>query len=567
MGAPSIPARIIAIGLSPAEMARASVLLDATPVAVAPQRAIDLLASPAVELVMLDLATAETLVPVLLEPSAPGTLPAPLLALYNPEQPKEAEAAQKLVGARRAHLVAKTGDYLARLPLSARSAWSAGRLVRERLARLARRIATLAGEKHRLESVEESMSEGLLVLDRDYRFATINPVARELLGVRSLEELARKLRDNELDPGLHPIFWLEAHDEQAKPVRCWEVLGCEQKACPAYGSGLFPCWLYDGTLCRGRGRGRDSFPAKLEDCSQCVVYQRNAHIDDPARARGRREVQVLHPVRKILVSLSAPIVDEEGQFLGVVKLLRDVTTERLLQQVRSEFSSFITHELRTPLTSIAGFLSLVLGGHAGDLTDAQHRQLGAAHRQAKRLERLVDNLLDISAIEAGRLELQLSHFDLIPTLVETVEMLRPQANAENIELRVEPAEEPLPVVADRERIIQMLTNLVGNAIKYTEAGGSVRVGARPGDEGVVVEVADTGRGIPPDDIPHLFDKFYRIRAEAAPGARGSGLGLAICKGIVEAHGGRIWVESAPGQGSHFLFTMPTRAKPGQADPS
>jgi len=420
-------------------------------------------------------------------------------------------------------------------------------------------LAALAREKHRLESALECMSEGLLILDPDYRGATVNPAARALLGVNGLEELAGKLRAGEIDPGLHPVFWLDAHDEHAKPLRCWAARQCEQRDCPAYGSGLFPCWLYDGTLCEGGTLGR--FPAKLEACSRCPVYQGNARLEDPAQAYGRREVSIARPARKTLVSLSAPIVDEAGRFLGVVKLLRDVTTERMLEQLRADFTSFITHELRTPLTSVSGFLALVLGGYAGEVTEAQRRQLEAAHRQAKRLEGLVDNLLDLSAIEVGRLELQIGHFDLVPLLVEAAEVLRPQAVAKGVELRVGAVDEPLLVAADRERVLQVLTNLLANAVKYTDEGGRVNAAARPTADGVAVEVADTGRGIPAEEIPHIFDKFYRVRAGARR-VHGSGLGLAICRGIVEAHGGRIWAESAPGQGSRFHFTIPPAPEVG-----
>jgi len=425
---------------------------------------------------------------------------------------------------------------------------------------VSRRLAALAEEKHHLDAAIACMSEGLLILDRDYRSATINPAARELLGVQSLDELARKLRDAEIDPGLHPIFWLEAHDERAQPVRCWMMLQCGRERCPAYGSGLFPCWLYDGTLCADGAAA--AFPAKLDACYRCPVYQSNARLEDPSRAHGRREVTIARPARRVLVSQSAPVVDEAGRFLGVVKLLHDVTTERMLEQVRADFTSFITHELRTPLTSVSGFLSLVLGGYTGEITEAQRRHLEAARNQAHRLQSLVDNLLHIAEIEAGRLQLQRGHFDLVPTLVESIEMLRPQAGAKQIEMRIGPAHEPVVVFGDRERVLQVLTNLVGNAIKYTTAGGRVEVAARPTEGGVMVEVADTGPGIEADEIPRLFEKFYRARSPGAGRAQGSGLGLAICKGIVDAHGGRIWAESALGQGSRFFFTIPHPPSPG-----
>jgi signal transduction histidine kinase len=511
------------------------------------------MASPGVELLLVDLAAGEE------RALDAGALPAPGHALLVLYEPPNAGQAERLARSRPVHLLCKEGDYLAQLPLAAQAALWAGRLVRDRLDAHKADAGAMAEARRRLEAAIECMSEGLLVIDREYRFATINPVARELLGVESLEELAAKLRDGEIDTDLHPIFWLEAHGEEAKPVRCWDLRQCGQEECPAYGSGLFPCWLYDGTACDGEPGER--FPGKLEACYRCAVYRHNARVRDPAQARGRREVTLSRPRKKILTSVSAPIVDDQAQFLGVVKLLRDVTTERLLEQVRAEFISFVTHELRTPLTSLSGFLSLVLGGHAGELTDAQRRHLKAARRQGERLGRLVNNLLDVSAIEAGRLELQLSHFDMVTAIAEAIEMLRPQARRKRLDLRVMPTDEPLFVVADRERIIQVLTNLVGNAIKYTSAGGRATVTASATDEGALVEVADTGRGIGPEDLPRIFDKFSRVRSPGARAVEGSGLGLAISKGIVEAHGGRIWAESAAGEGSRFFLTIPPQERP------
>jgi len=421
-------------------------------------------------------------------------------------------------------------------------------------------VVALEEERRRLASAIACMSEGMLILARDYRSATLNPAACDMLGVQDLPELARKLRAHDIDPDIHPVFWLESHDERAKPVRCWLTRECGRDDCPAYGSGLFPCWLYDGTLCHG---GEPApFPAKLDHCCECSVYQANAGLGDPGRCCGRREIALSQPTKRTLVTLSSPIVDPDGRFLGVVKILHDVTAERALAQKRAEFASFVTHELRTPLGSLAGFLALVLGGHAGEVPAPQRRHLQTALGQAKRLERLVDTLLDMAAIEAGRFRLHLRRFDLTPLVVECVDLLRPQAEAKGVALHIALPALSLIVAADPDRIGQVLTNLVANAIKYTHAGGSVEVAARSAPDGFVVEVADTGIGIPPDDIPHLFDRFYRSSTGSAF-AKGSGLGLAICKGIVEAHGGSLAVQSTPDKGSRFSFTIPRNPRPAQ----
>jgi len=426
-----------------------------------------------------------------------------------------------------------------------------------------RLLAALAEEKRLLDAAIECMSEGLLILDRDYRFATINPAARQLLGVDDLADLAAKLRRGELDAGMHPVFWLEAHDERAKPVRCWLTRECGQENCPAYGSGLFPCWLYDGTLCEGGAP--ESFPDKLEACRQCSVYQANARAIRPEQVHGRREVAITRPARRVFVCLSAPVVDPGGEFLGVVKLLHDVTAERQMERKRAEFASFVTHELRTPLNSISGFLSLVLGGFAGELSDEQRAPLESARAQVARMEKLVDSLLDMAAVEAGRLRLEFARFDVMPLVLECVEMLKPQAAANSVAVNVTPPPEPLVVTADRDRILQVLVNLTANAIKYTGEGGTVEVAVTPEPDGVTFAVSDTGCGIPADDLPHLFERFYRTSTATAR-AKGSGLGLALCKGIVEAHGGRIGVESTPGEGSRFFFTLPRNPRRGASKP-
>jgi len=168
---------------------------------------------------------------------------------------------------------------------------------------------------------------------------------------------------------------------------------------------------------------------------------------------------------------------------------------------------------------------------------------------------LVDDLLDLSAIETGHLRLTRRTFDIVPLLGETAEALRPQADARDVALRVAPSDGRVLVCADRVRIGQVLTNLTANAVKYTDPGSPVTLSARRSGDGVCVEVADAGQGVPATDLPHLFDKYYRVHTPDSA-SRGSGLGLAVCRGIIRAHGGRIWVDSPEGQGARFLFTIP-----------
>ncbi|MFW6161945.1 MAG: ATP-binding protein [Planctomycetota bacterium] len=544
--APDSP-RIAAVGVPQEEISAVAAGLGLPVEVIEPSGAPAALARRRPDLVLADLGAAAGLI----EQTPAGPAGPQFLVLYSPEEVRGAEA---LARSGRVHLLSRGGDYLAWLPQFARQAAEAGQRLREAVRRL-------VSEKHRLESAIESMSEGLLVLDRDYRSGLLNPVARELLGVDSLQALAARLRDGDVDPGLHPLFWLEAHGPESQPVRCWVALDCGREDCPAYGCGLFPCWLYDGTLCHGDAPER--FPDKLTRCAECEVYRSNAPVAEPSRAEGCREVMTERSPQRVLASVSSPIVDEEGAFLGAVKLLREVTVERKLERMRAQFVEFITHELRTPLTAVSGYLWLLLEEKSGRLTAAQRRQLGVAHRQCKRLMGLVDELLDLSAIETGHLRLTRQRFDLAALLDETVEALRPQAQARQVDLRVATAPRPLPVDADRIRIGQVLTNLAANAVKYTAARSPVTLSARRNDEGVVVEVADAGRGISAADLPHLFDRYYRADVTAAR-ARGTGLGLPICKGIIDAHGGHIWAESVQGRGARFLFTLPPGAP--AADP-
>jgi signal transduction histidine kinase len=169
------------------------------------------------------------------------------------------------------------------------------------------------------------------------------------------------------------------------------------------------------------------------------------------------------------------------------------------------------------------------------------------------MDRQIQDLLEIARIEAGQLTITRAQLSARELIVEAVDLQRPLASSASLELRVELDREVPEVWGDRDRLLQVFENLIGNAIKFTKAGGRIRVGAAPSDHEVVFWVADTGGGIAPESLPHIFDRFWQATSAARQGA---GLGLPITKGIVEAHGGRIWVESTEGQGATFSFTIP-----------
>jgi PAS domain S-box-containing protein len=241
------------------------------------------------------------------------------------------------------------------------------------------------------------------------------------------------------------------------------------------------------------------------------------------------------------------------------RLLEDLAAqnERLLEldRLKDEFVALVSHELRTPLTSIRGYLELLLAGEAGDLTDEQRQFLGVVERNAHRLLALVGDLLFLAQVEAGRLALELGAVDLDSIAAECVETARPLAEEKGVTLTLATGPVPL-VVGDRARLSQLLDNLVSNGIKFTPSGGRVDVRIRGLRGKAVIEVRDTGMGIPATEQEHLFERFFRTSKATEQAIPGTGLGLAISKAIVEAHGGGIVVASDDDAGSTFRISLP-----------
>jgi signal transduction histidine kinase len=232
---------------------------------------------------------------------------------------------------------------------------------------------------------------------------------------------------------------------------------------------------------------------------------------------------------------------------------------RELDRLKDEFIALVSHELRTPLTSIRGYTELLLDGEAGDLTDDQRQFLGVVDRNSHRLLHLVGDLLFLAQVEAGKLVLEVGAVDLGTVASESVETARPQAEAKEITLTL--ATGPVPLVAgDRARIAQLLDNLVSNALKFTPEQGRVDVRVRALDNQAILEVRDSGMGIPADEQKFLFERFFRTTTATEQAIQGTGLGLAISKAIVEAHSGRITVASTQGAGTTFRVALPLRSQ-------
>jgi len=256
--------------------------------------------------------------------------------------------------------------------------------------------------------------------------------------------------------------------------------------------------------------------------------------------------------RTLYASVSA-ILSADGERIGRVAVMRDVTHFKELDEMKSEFVATVSHDLRAPLTFMRGYATML--PMVGELSDKQSEYVEKILHGVGQMGELIDDLLDLGRIEAGvGLELQPCHLGAV--LVEAVDGMRARATAKGLTLRLEPAEGTAVMAGDAALLRQAITNLVDNAVKYTPSGGIVTVGLSVRDDQSVIRVSDTGIGIAPDDQVRLFEKFYRVKRRDTMGIKGTGLGLAIVKSIVERHGGRVWVDSDLDQGSTFYISLP-----------
>lgn len=259
---------------------------------------------------------------------------------------------------------------------------------------------------------------------------------------------------------------------------------------------------------------------------------------------------------RVVMAHLSPVRTERNKFLGVVTVLRDVTKEVEADRAKSEFVSNVSHELRTPMTAIKGYTDLLHAGAVGPINEDQERFLEIIKNNADRLTALINDLLDISRVETGRVRFEPRLMQIADVIADVVNVLAVQAEEKHQTLAYQVAAGLPEIMGDRDRLHQVITNLVGNAIHYTPEGGRVEVRAYAVESAVRVDVADTGIGIAPEDLPHIFERFYRADDPLVQEAAGTGLGLSIVKMFVEMHGGRVWVESEPGRGSTFTFILP-----------
>jgi len=242
--------------------------------------------------------------------------------------------------------------------------------------------------------------------------------------------------------------------------------------------------------------------------------------------------------------------------LGCILTLHDVTKEKQLEEMKLDFVSMAAHELRTPLTSIRGYLSIFIEENKDKFTVTQNMFLHRISVAAQQLTALTENLLNVSRIERGALAVSMQPIDWIHNAREVVNEFLDRARDKKIDLIFTEPKEPTSFVkADKLRINEVLSNLLSNAISYTNENGKIFVSIEQQGKEVITHIKDTGEGIPKEALPHLFTKFFRVTSRLTQGSKGTGLGLYISKSIVETHGGRIWVESEVNKGSTFSFSL------------
>ena len=253
----------------------------------------------------------------------------------------------------------------------------------------------------------------------------------------------------------------------------------------------------------------------------------------------------------------APVYEARGVVVGATVVLQDVTRLRRFEELKNDLVATVAHEFRTPLTSLRMAVHLCTEQVAGPLTDKQAELLYTAREDCDRLQGMVDDFLDLSRIESGRVELYPLPTSVPSLMMGAVDEFKADADAKGVILSAEVSLQELSVLADHDRIGHVFSNLIGNAVRHTPKGGSITLGAETIDGFVRFTVADTGTGVPKEYQERIFEKFYRAPES---GRKGTGLGLYIAKEIVRAHGGDIGVESAPGKGSRFWFTLPSAPK-------
>ncbi len=272
-----------------------------------------------------------------------------------------------------------------------------------------------------------------------------------------------------------------------------------------------------------------------------------------------REIEVHDPGRassQVITAVSAPLKDHWGHLSGKVAVLHDITALKEVDRLKSEFVSQVSHDLRTPLTVIKGYIDNLQDGIGGDLTERQKNYLDRMSKNAGRLVRLISDLLDVSRMESAKLELNLTMLSLQGLIEEVVNAIRPITVEKKLKVILNKFEENSLLQGDRDKLEQVITNLLDNAIKFTPPGGQITITLQKEQQVLKTTIKDTGIGIPPEEQPRIFERFFQVERASSTHEIGSGLGMFIAKNLIDLHGGQIRVTSEVGKGSEFSFTLP-----------
>jgi len=480
----------------------------------------------------------------LLGRDADGLVGASYLALGVPEIEKRIERARS----KGSHSAGRFQLEIGERSLSARIHRSRGA---EHTLSLALRDETeLTDERDRNQAVLSATADGLVLLDPSDAVTYINPAACSMLHLTQRKVLGKTV-------SIDGLLGIEPNDERAElDKHCSEFKGCGRTECPAYSADELRCWLISGTLCHPE-TGPCTFETKRTECQACDFHRAYAEAFDPLDSDAVSEVELTDDEHELVVTARvSAVIDAGGHYIGRVLALRDVTAEREIAEMKNEFVSTVSHELRTPLTSIKGYVDLILDGSAGEISEVQREFLDIVKENSDRLVELINEMLDISRIESGRVHLKVEPIDMVESINGTLDTFRAVLTQIGRTVDVQVPEHLPLAVADRDRVGQVLINLVSNAIKYSPGGGEVSITAKHAGEFVVVSVTDQGLGVSREDQKRLFTKFYRVDTAMTREIGGTGLGLSICKTIIELLGGEIGCKSKLGKGSTFWFSVP-----------
>ncbi|MDQ3669624.1 MAG: cell wall metabolism sensor histidine kinase WalK, partial [Actinomycetota bacterium] len=296
------------------------------------------------------------------------------------------------------------------------------------------------------------------------------------------------------------------------------------------------------------------------------ALQRDLAGDDP-HVPGERQVAIQRGGKEVWLSLTEAVMrDAGGEVAGRIFAFRDVSSERVVEQMKSDFVATVSHELRTPLTSIYGFAETLLRSDVVFREEDRATFLGYIASESERLIRIVDDLLNVARLEAGTLGLAVAPTNVSSVVSETIERFAAGVDGDH-HFVVDVPDGSLYADADAEKLGEVIAQLVDNAVKFSPEGGTVKVSGRRKSDTVEVRVVDEGIGIPRADQHRIFTKFYRAKSGSGEEAPGPGLGLFLAGGLIAAMRGRIWVESEEGKGSSFVFELPmSNVAPGNAEP-